>query len=100
MDNPDTKEIQDLERAALEKITSERKDPRQQTYFKRLDTQTVVKSEKEYTFCQNKKIQMALVSYNQAFALLMQEDAGNRNKIKKIKKRKAAKKARKRNRNG
>lgn len=100
MDKPDQQEIDELEAEALVRIEEDNKDPRLQTYFKRLDTNTIVRTSGEYDYCEKNKIPMGWVTYTQAIALLHQQDAANRARIKKKQKRKSAKMARKKNRHG
>jgi hypothetical protein len=89
-------QIDEINRRALEEI--ERHDPRKQNYFMRLDTKSIIKTEKEYNWCLANQIPFKIVTYESAKTVLMQEDARKKQKQKKKQKRKAAKNTRKRNR--
>ncbi len=73
-------------------------DPREQSYFMRLDKKTIVRSEKEHEVCVAQHIPMDIVPYSHAVQVLKEEEARHRNKIKARRKKKTARATRKKNR--
>src|SRR4249920_3440466 len=85
-------DIGELKAEAQRRIEAAADDPTIQSYFVRQDTKTVIKTDKEYDWCQSRKIPLSIVSYTMAAALLRAEDEKKRKKKSKRKKQKAARK--------
>jgi hypothetical protein len=98
MDEQERKAIAELEQEAKERMSAAAEDPRQQSFFMRTDTGTVVKDEKEYNRCQAKQIPLKMIPYGHALQLLKEEDARKKHQLKAKRNKKNAKKARKANR--
>ena len=82
---------------AMEKA-QKRADPRGQLYIKRLDKNTVIKSQEEYERCEKAKVPMGTVTLGQAMASVREEEFVLKKLRVRKQKRKTAKASRKRNR--
>lgn len=98
LDEMEAREIKRMEEEAREKMALDQDDPTQQSYYRREDRKTVVKTETEYVRCQLTGVRMTVIPYTTAIHLLKEEEARKRSEKKQKQKIKAAKKARKRNR--
>lgn len=91
-------QIEELEAEAKRIIDVQAEDPAAQSYFMRLDTHSVVKTEQEYFGCVKHHVQMKIVTYAHAQHLIAEEDARKRAKIKSRRAEKSRRASRKRNR--
>jgi len=89
-------EIDRIQAEMLEKI--ERADPRNQDYLMRLDTKSLIRTEKEYNWCLANRIPLKVITYPAALQVLKEDDAKKKREKKIRQKKKMAKKAKKRNR--
>ena len=93
----DLAEIAKLQ-AEAQRLIADDTDPREQHYFMRLDTKTVVRDEAEYMAALSRGVPMKVIPFGHALQLLKEEDARKRKALAKKKARKRAKASRKRNR--
>lgn len=91
-------EIADLEAEARERMRLDQEDPSTQSYYRREDRKTIVRTEQEYVRCELQGIPMTVIPYTAAVQLLKEEEARKRTQAKAKKAKKVSKKARKRNR--
>ena len=98
MDAQQEAALAELHAHAREKMALDQDDPTKQQYYMRVDRNTVVQTEEEYTKCQLAGIQMKVVPYRTALQLLKDEDRRKRTAGKAKAKKKASRQARKRNR--
>ena len=97
MDEQEKLAILELEAEAQRRMALDQ-DPTQQNYFLRVDKRTVVRSEKEYVYCELHGIPMKLIPYTAAVQAIKEQEARERQRDRAKAKKKTAKKARKRNR--
>ena len=99
--NADPEELErfkELHDHALAEIEAANSDPTQQQYFKRLDKNTIVQSEREFQWCVANMIPIKLVSYDAAVTCIDQSAAKLRAKRARRKASKRARASRKANR--
>lgn len=97
MDEQGKAALQELEAEARKRMAADQ-DPREQNYFLRTDKRTVVRTDKEYVYCQLNDISLRMIPYSAAVQALKEQESRDRNKAKGKQKKKAANKARRKNR--
>jgi hypothetical protein len=97
MDEQGKAALKELEAEARRRMAADQ-DPRDQNYFLRTDKRTVVRTDKEYVYCELEGISMKVIPYSAAVQALKEQESRERNKAKSKQKKKAANKARRKNR--
>jgi len=98
MDEQKQKATEELEAEARRRMALDNQDPTQQSYFLRADKRTVVRTDKEYVYCQLNNIPMKVIPYIAAVQALKEQESRERQRSKAKQKKKAANKSRRRNR--
>ena len=87
----------EMAEAAKRMIAQDQANPRNQMYFLRSDTETLVQTQEEYDYCMEHHVRLQMVTYNRALDLLAKADAAKRAQAKKKTARKLARRNRKMN---
>lgn len=98
MDKQKQDAIEELEAEARRRMATASEDPTDQSYFLRTDKRTVVRTDKEYVYCQLNGVSMKVIPYSAAVQALKEQESRERQRDKAKQKKKAASKSRRRNR--
>lgn len=91
-------ELDQINQQARAHIEAMSQRPEEQNYFMRLDSKSIIKTEKEYLFCINNRIPIRVITYAHAKEVLRLEDANKRKARKEKQKKKNSRKSRRKNR--